>query len=707
MTKSPYNFVPLSETIVAYDNPEQVSHDVPFSDGMSGVLEMEIKTETASFIRDSDDKEEFFRAALGPAGKMVNIIPGTSLKGMLRGIVEIASFGRMSRVSDHRYSIRDLKYRPYTSQMTRTIGGNIVEPLVRAGWIEQTLHEGNKVWTLYPCDYARVEVRDLERFHGQGLRLNQKLSSVQKYNLWLKRLQVSFSFHQDDYPHQKGKIRIRYKKVTSLRGGSQTGTVVMTGQPYPRNEVKKNGKHMDFIFYNTRPDGVDVSAMRKDFEFIHSDDDAPNEEWRYWKDKLSNGERMPVFFLSDGDRITSFGLAMMYRLPYNNSIADAIRNSNPAHFPRKNEKPLFDLADMIFGYVAQEHKAGAMKGRVQVGHFLETETSAEKRNLLDPVTKNLGSPRPTFFPHYVKQPRADRNYCVPKRGRQAKYTTFMDNGVEVRGWKRYPIENKQPDMTSVPASKTTTAFRPVESGARFRGKIRFHNLRPFELGALIWSITLGGRKGCYHNIGMAKPLGFGRARLDILKLRLYYGPQEWDTQKCLQAFESYMEEKIPGWKNSVQIEELLTMADLRFGAAYETEYPVLSTSPDNINEFDKLIKSNGYVLPSYRDTAIKDDTVICKTAEEEAREEQKRNQLEELGRENPEVYRIVQMTNSALKGYIRNQNIPPGEKCALLEAYPLLKGGQKKVIDDALDQGEKSVYKNLTMIEKACGRKFR
>ncbi|RMH63612.1 MAG: TIGR03986 family CRISPR-associated RAMP protein, partial [Calditrichaeota bacterium] len=639
-------------------------------------------------------------AALGPNGEKIHIIPGTSVKGILRSVMEIASFGRMNRVSDHRYSIRDLNYKPYTSQMTQTITGNVVKPLVKAGWIEQTYEGEQKKWYLFPCDYARVEIRDLERYHGGNIRLNRKLSSVQKYNMWQRDLQLRFNCDEKDYSHQKGRIRIRYKKARNLGAGNQIGTLVMTGQPYPRNEQKGNGKHMDFIFFNTKNTRMDVSALRNDFEFIHSEEDEPNEEWKYWKQKLSQGKRMPVFFLQKDDKVTSFGLAMMYRLPYKNSISDAIRNTNRAHFPRKGESFAPDLADMIFGYVAQDFDAGALKGRVQVGHFKETAPS----NTLQPITKNLGSPKPTFYPHYVRQPKAGKDYTVPKRGRQAEYTTYMDDQAEIRGWKRYPIENNMADMQSVVPSQTTTTFKPIDKGAVFKGKIRFHNLRPFELGALLWSITLGNRTGCFHNIGMAKPLGFGRARLDIENMIIHYG-QTMDLQSALKAFENHMEQKLPGWKESEQIKELLTMADARYQAGYDTDYPALTVRP-NVNEFAKLIKGNGLVLPSYAETAIKDETVQIRSREQEMARREREAQIDSLKQENPDILKILELTNSQLKDFIRDQTIPVEEKVILLDAYPLLKGGQKSIIDNALVSGRGAIYNNLTLIEEATGRKF-
>ena len=41
--KSPFNFVPVSKNVYFPDWAEQISHDVPFSDGISGVIHLKIK----------------------------------------------------------------------------------------------------------------------------------------------------------------------------------------------------------------------------------------------------------------------------------------------------------------------------------------------------------------------------------------------------------------------------------------------------------------------------------------------------------------------------------------------------------------------------------------------------------------------------------------------------------------------------------------
>ena len=108
---APYRFVPLSSLIVFPHWADQVSHDRPFSDGISGELNIQIHNTSALCV---GGKQE--RSSEHQAGKVhfyrtpdnTLAIPGTSLKGMLRNVVEIASFSRFKQVEDQKLGVRDI-----------------------------------------------------------------------------------------------------------------------------------------------------------------------------------------------------------------------------------------------------------------------------------------------------------------------------------------------------------------------------------------------------------------------------------------------------------------------------------------------------------------------------------------------------------------------------------------------------------------------
>ena len=93
MIKAPYNFVPLAQKVVFPEWASQISIDRPFEDGISGTIDVEYTSQTPVFIGNGKNKEngcaDNYKAANGKYA-----IPGSTLRGMLRNVIEIASFGK-------------------------------------------------------------------------------------------------------------------------------------------------------------------------------------------------------------------------------------------------------------------------------------------------------------------------------------------------------------------------------------------------------------------------------------------------------------------------------------------------------------------------------------------------------------------------------------------------------------------------------------
>jgi len=100
MITAPFNFVPLSEKVFFPEWSEQVSHDIPFSDGESGVIDITITAKSPIFIRNHYvEGDDFYTDNGGNKistefchSKGTPYIPATSVKGMVRGVLEIMSF---------------------------------------------------------------------------------------------------------------------------------------------------------------------------------------------------------------------------------------------------------------------------------------------------------------------------------------------------------------------------------------------------------------------------------------------------------------------------------------------------------------------------------------------------------------------------------------------------------------------------------------
>ena len=580
--QSPYAFVPVSEHVIFPDWANRVSQDIPFSDGLDGELTLTITALSQLFIRDGrkpdranpqNKADNFFQTADG-----TYCIPGSSLKGMLRNVLEIASFSKMQRVSDRRYAIRDLNLKKYTNQFVNTN----LSSKVQAGLLDVSSPD----WKIYPCDYALWDRQEFDRDFG-----NRRMSAAEKYQAWsdkYKKLDWSATIEWRS-KNAKGKAIIPHNHATlTLHGNDlQSGVVVFTGQPQDYKPGKTAQKHHEFFFYHfdkaepiwvdppetiTQDEyGNDVRRNQQDFIFAHCEQsqagDLDNWNYKNEKNKLSTRQsfmtrireryfnnRIPVFYLTNDDgSLRSFGLSQLFRLTGKLSIADALRNVNPDHYARTTADFKPDLSDLLFGYV--NGKNDALRGRVYVSPCL-----AQNQPQPDPTLKLiLGEPRPSFYPAYLQQPEGLKE--------KKDYQTFLDNNAKLRGWKRYPAlnenwqtanqveQNADPDQRE--NDKIWTSLQPLPVGTVFQGTIRYHNLRPIELGALLWAIQLKNSKYYCHSIGMAKPYGFGKIKIDIAGEL-----SEDDRKSYCKQFTDYIAQQLATdkFEQLPQIQALLNMA---------------------------------------------------------------------------------------------------------------------------------------------------
>lgn len=94
---APYNFVPLSDQV--YQPGDEIpSQDSPINDAESGVIAYTLTCDTPFLISGPDavGGKHFITAPDTDRP----IIPGSSLRGMIRNIMEIAAFGKMQFVQD-------------------------------------------------------------------------------------------------------------------------------------------------------------------------------------------------------------------------------------------------------------------------------------------------------------------------------------------------------------------------------------------------------------------------------------------------------------------------------------------------------------------------------------------------------------------------------------------------------------------------------
>ncbi|HEX9733126.1 MAG TPA: TIGR03986 family CRISPR-associated RAMP protein [Thermoanaerobaculia bacterium] len=510
---APYNFVPLPNRVFTVEDGidvdgvkvkpwEQHNRFVPGTH--SGWLDLEIKTLTPLFIhgavtrgdevgwgtRDARLRPEPYTTPEGhPA------IPGSSLRGMVRTLVEILSFAKIQPVSRERPFFRtvapDRLGRAYGERMRSGAGP-------QGGFLKKQGAD----WVIAPCEVLRVDRSKLPNQLHQG---NVPRWDHQQKACWVQ---------QSD-----GRVT-SIKFVEERDAGWFLGTLVLTGNV--------PGKKREFVFLQRDPQHS-VAVPEAIWERFHDEDQITQwQEQAFPRNQPPSGGRRsdghlrdgePVFFLVDEskqsgdnpDGLVFLGRAGMFRFPYDKGPSDLI--------PEALRDAGLDLAEAMFGSVGGD---SAIKGRI---YFEDAAATSGGPDWLDEVMVPgiLSAPKVTTFQHYLTQDGT--------QGR-GKLTTYLDGDrTTIRGHKLYwhrwdeatglasvkepdNHDGKRDELLQGDASqhKQHTIIRPVKSGVTFTGRVRFENLTDIELGALLEAVSLP--EGCAHKLGMGKPLGLGSVRIE-------------------------------------------------------------------------------------------------------------------------------------------------------------------------------------------------
>lgn len=646
---APYNFIPLNETIVKAEEP--LPQDV--FEGLSGVIECEIETRSPTYIRGMLTKEVWqkYRAQEGEkltaaqkekaapffSVEKQPLLPGSSLRGMVRQLVEIAGYGRIRWVGDRPTftyravaASRDDPLRAPYEEMIGRFGSN-----VQAGYLER---QGEN-WLVRPAKRPKT-IESAEK--GSYFKVKEKsIGSRDIPNL----------LRFDDPNYKPGAFRVSFD-VEAGRGAR--GAYAKITRIGPR---ENNYKHKGFLvasgnMLETETRGNAKSPRRNHALVLEADNGAKLIEIpKYLVDAYEKGltdfqktdiaeawegkpgvlkEGQPVFYVANRGQVRAFGHSPNFRVPAFQGNSEGVERpvQPPDMVPEAHRKRAFpDLADAMFGWVEgftdastedQEKWRGQRAGRVFFGDARFVGSSGDVWYSDKPITPHiLGQPRPTTFQHYLVQDDPDDKKSL------AHYGTPLGK-TQIRGFKQYWHRGESPDIeatadevelkpgtTERKRESQLTSINPLRSGVCFRSKIHFENLRREELGALLWALTLPGAEGTdyLHKLGMGKPLGMGAMKITT-SLRLsdrraryttLFEGQQWAEPQLEEAptpheliadFEQHVLRAIGSSNGRLREEEriqmLLTMLEWRAGDdAWQqlTSYMEIEKGSQKINEY--------------------------------------------------------------------------------------------------------------------------
>ena len=427
---------------------------------------------------------------------------------MIRNWIEIATHSKMNLINDDWLSYRDLHNKEYIDKIAKQ-GGS------KAGWLR---FEDNE-WRLYSADLWFVKSKDINDLYGKKV-IQEKSTALDAYQRLNGIKQIFFT---EELTDKKRKATLISK---DKKNSPNEGWLIFTGQIQSLDDTNKFAKKHHYVFSDPKDKdklNLNTNVLAAFLQMVDKDKDK--NLFQYFK-KQQHKNGIPVFYLTEKNAVAHIGFSKMLRLTYKHPVKELKYDSH-------NEKTSkLDFSELLFGSINDNQK---LKGRVNFS-LATCQTNSEPYALPPTV---LGSPKNSFYPAYIDQTSA-----------KGQYNTYNQNKAKLAGFKRYGVhlnfdESKLPSSVHNGKTNEKTAIRlfPLPENQMFTGKIRFHNLKPQELGAILKSITSTKEQNLFHLLGMGKALGLGKIKFKNIQLTL--NPQtEVKIADLEQSFENYVETKI-------------------------------------------------------------------------------------------------------------------------------------------------------------------
>ncbi|MBL8529708.1 MAG: TIGR03986 family CRISPR-associated RAMP protein [Burkholderiales bacterium] len=477
------------------------------------------------------DKKSVLCPLRAPWGKRPVIIPGDSLKGLLRHELGALLGAPMERVAERSYS-----YRP------NSLFPNQPNPKLIAR-IARVPNDGIEMKALDGTTQVRVPTR-LELL-PTNLRYDKKREQDANY----------YRFDDGNGATYRGGQGAG-EKLNSKRNLHKRLTV----NPNQSTEMAALSQSVQEAYLATVRHLVDLvhghfSERHPDVPKTVAGDAARTRILNAAKDEIFQpGDLVWVEWDTEKKCIVSLGWHYYYRWAYTDSVRKTGgKLERHGLFPLDKEREKdgdgapeeLSAVRRLLGYTGDnEGSAGIgagdhaqLMGRVFVNAGLEVvgENDSDEHRFLGPTfLKELGMPRPSAVEHYLKQPHHPRarpsdNATLVTYGDAAGY----DAPGELAGRKFYlDRQNAVAEDTSdtnKQNDRSTFALEASKPGRKFRFTVRFRDLDAAELAAIVVALSpdqfksaLGGTHadGYCSKLGYGRPLGWGSVRIGAKQLLL-------------------------------------------------------------------------------------------------------------------------------------------------------------------------------------------
>jgi len=597
---NPYNFIPAHPRNQNHEDLRDcppVSQDRYHSERWSGTINVRLTTATPLLIQDAaravnydldkkqvnyglDKKHLIFPVRLGQDG--LPYIAPTSIKGMLRSAFEAVTNSRLGIFHKHEDK---LAYRMTANEMNQLIPARLE---MNNGELKFRLMRTNlrghaarlrryDVRSVLPCD--KGEAANATQYPDGTLPRHGDSVFVIVNNGYVDQIQKNTN-----------------EAIINDGKEWRQGWVCITGPNVDKKKFERvflQSNNDEFI--TVKPEHYKLwSNLIGNYQQIHQRDlEKRAEEGRQPSDYLgkepgktgwSNHIHTPDFkelkpetlcylSLSSDEAIKAIKAILpvtISRILFDASPSDLL---SPTLKPPTNRTEL-SPAERVFGWVNQ-NGAGSSRGNIRIGRVscLSDEAKALQKFPMPGLSLSiLSSPKPQQSRFYVS--KSHQGECLDnglkknevgfQRGRSLRHRKVYPHhrNLPEAYWKEPMVERerlpneyhyreyRRPDGKKDDQNRSISSW--VNEGTEFEFDLHITNLSDFELGAILWLLTLPVNH--FHRLGGGKPLGFGSVTMSIVwekssilrgrDLSLFYSrldsvrPQSEEATSCINHFTS-------------------------------------------------------------------------------------------------------------------------------------------------------------------------
>ncbi|WP_027406658.1 TIGR03986 family CRISPR-associated RAMP protein [Anaerovibrio sp. RM50] len=519
---APYNFITLPAKALASGLDECIREANNAASGyeeyiaknkvISGYIDLELETLTPLFIQG----EGSLPYMLGNKP----VLPGSSLRGMIKNIFKIITMGNMRAGEDffdrHVFYRRIMASKDKDYQWAHELKDMYLDRLkseekstVKPGFI---IKVGAKYYVVPVSRDYKDTIKHYESAVGKYGAITKTKDSDVKWHgtsayILTGKLGINNKFEHglfetiEQYEAFKADCRKRGDKKSLLKMGKQMVRYIKLEDAHWNDRTEINFK--EYQLDNNRG-GVDLLSKAKMMETskFAGKVNIP-------KDIKSIA---PCYYVPAQGTVDLFGHGQCFRIPYKHSIGEIVEKSY-----KEYSEDMLDYTDAVFG------RSPDFASRV---YFEDAMPVDDVKPMQEFPAHPLLQPNPTSFQLYLKQ----------DIGKQLK--NWDSDGAEIRGYKMYwhqangkadmeasPEElagDKTPEGNKKPEDKIQCRpMRPIPANTKFSSRLRFKNLLPEELGALLLTLDLDQRDNkIAFKLGKGKSIGLGSVRLSDFNLKI-------------------------------------------------------------------------------------------------------------------------------------------------------------------------------------------